>query len=135
MLALAAVAGNIVQHRFVWSAESLKPKFSKISPLSGAKRIFGKQAAANFGKGLFKLIALGAVAPRPLFVPEAGDTLVGKAASEEAFAEAAALAQAAARPITDQRGTAEHRRHLVGVLTKRALRGAVERVGEAGDER
>jgi flagellar biosynthetic protein FlhB len=37
------------------------PKFSKLSPAAGAKRIFGKQAAANFGKGLFKLIALGAV--------------------------------------------------------------------------
>ena len=61
MLALAAIAGNMVQHRLVWSAESLKPKFSKISPGAGAKRIFGKQAAANFGKGLFKVIALGAV--------------------------------------------------------------------------
>ena len=61
MLALAAIAGNMVQHRLVWSAESLKPKFSKISPGAGAKRIFGKQAAANFAKGLFKLIALGAV--------------------------------------------------------------------------
>ena len=61
MLALAAIAGNIVQHRLVWSAESLKPKFSKISPGAGAKRIFGKQAAANFAKGLFKVIALGAV--------------------------------------------------------------------------
>ena len=61
MLALAAIAGNMVQHRLVWSGESLKPKFSKISPAAGAKRIFGKQAAANFGKGLFKLIALGAV--------------------------------------------------------------------------
>ena len=61
MLAIAAIAGNIVQHRFVWSAESLKPKLSKLSPLAGAKRIFGKQAAANFAKGLFKVIALGAV--------------------------------------------------------------------------
>ena len=61
MLALAAIAGNMVQHRLVWSAESLKPKFSKISPGAGAKRIFGKQAAANFGKGLFKVTALGAV--------------------------------------------------------------------------
>src|SRR3954470_8528584 len=61
MLALAAIAGNMIQHRLVWSGESLKPKFSKISPGAGAKRIFGKQAAANFGKGLFKLIALGAV--------------------------------------------------------------------------
>jgi flagellar biosynthetic protein FlhB len=61
MLALAAIAGNMVQHRLVWSAESLKPKFSKVSPAAGAKRIFGKQAAANFGKGLFKVVALGAV--------------------------------------------------------------------------
>jgi flagellar biosynthetic protein FlhB len=61
MLALAAIAGNMVQHRLVWSSESLMPKFSKISPAAGAKRIFGKQAAANFGKGLFKVIALGAV--------------------------------------------------------------------------
>src|SRR6202022_4061351 len=60
-LALAAIAGNMVQHRLVWSGESLTPKFSKISPAAGAKRIFGKQAAANFGKGLFKVIALGAV--------------------------------------------------------------------------
>ena len=61
MLALAAIAGNMVQHRLVWSGEQLKPKLSKISPAAGAKRIFGKQAAANFGKGLFKVAALGAV--------------------------------------------------------------------------
>ena len=61
LLALAAIAGNMVQHRLVWSGESLKPKLNKISPGAGAKRIFGKQAAANFLKGLFKLFALGAV--------------------------------------------------------------------------
>src|SRR6476646_10486965 len=61
MLALAAIAGNMVQHRLVWSGESLKPKLSKISLAAGAKRIFGKQAAANFGKGVFKVAALGAV--------------------------------------------------------------------------
>jgi flagellar biosynthesis protein FlhB len=61
MLAIAAFAGNMVQHRLVWSGESLKPSFSKVSPASGAKRIFGKQAAANFAKGIFKVIALGAV--------------------------------------------------------------------------
>ncbi len=61
MLVLVAIAGNILQHRLVWSGESLKPKLSKISPMEGAKRIFGKQAVANFAKGLFKLIALGSV--------------------------------------------------------------------------
>jgi flagellar biosynthesis protein FlhB len=61
MLMLAAIAGNMIQHRLVWSAESLTPKFSKISPGAGFKRIFGKQAVANFLKGIFKLLALGAV--------------------------------------------------------------------------
>jgi len=61
MLIIAAIAGNMLQHRLVWSAESLTPKFSKISPMEGAKRIFGKQALANFAKGLFKVTALGAV--------------------------------------------------------------------------
>jgi flagellar biosynthetic protein FlhB len=61
LLVIAAIAGNMLQHRLVWSAETLKPKLNKISPLAGAKRIFGKQALANFAKGLFKLLALGAV--------------------------------------------------------------------------
>ncbi|SDE19494.1 flagellar biosynthetic protein FlhB [Bradyrhizobium brasilense] len=61
LLALAAIAGNMVQHQLVWSGEQLRPKFSKISPAAGFKRLFGKQAVANFVKGLFKLIALGAV--------------------------------------------------------------------------
>jgi len=61
MLMLAAVAGNMIQHRLVWSAESLKPKFSKVSPGAGFKRVFGKQALANFAKGVFKVVALGAV--------------------------------------------------------------------------
>ena len=61
MLMLAAIAGNMIQHRLVWSSESLAPKFSKVSPGAGLKRIFGKQAVANFLKGVFKLVALGAV--------------------------------------------------------------------------
>jgi flagellar biosynthetic protein FlhB len=59
MLALAAIAANLVQHRLVWSGESLKPTLSKISLAAGAKRVFGKQAAANFAKGFFKVLALG----------------------------------------------------------------------------
>ncbi|UWU66781.1 flagellar biosynthesis protein FlhB [Bradyrhizobium sp. NC92] len=61
MLMLAAIAGNMLQHRLVWSTESLTPKFSKISPGAGFKRIFGKQAAANFLKGIGKLVVLGVV--------------------------------------------------------------------------
>jgi carbon-monoxide dehydrogenase medium subunit len=75
-------------------------------------------------------VALAAVAPTPLVVPEAGAALVDGALSEEHFDRVAALAQAAARPISDMRGDADYRRHLVGVLTKRALRGAIARAKE-----
>jgi flagellar biosynthetic protein FlhB len=61
ILALAAVAGNMVQHRLVWSVEGLTPKLSKISPMAGFKRLFSKQALANFVKGLVKLALIGAV--------------------------------------------------------------------------
>lgn len=61
LLVLAAIFGNVIQHRLVWSTESLKPKLSKISPFAGFKRLFSKQALANFVKGLVKLGVLGAV--------------------------------------------------------------------------
>ncbi len=61
LLVLAAIIGNVIQHRLVWSAESLKPQLSKISPLSGAKRLFSIQAVVNFLKGLIKITVLGAV--------------------------------------------------------------------------
>jgi flagellar biosynthetic protein FlhB len=59
LLALASIGGNIIQHRLVWSAESLTPKFSKISPMAGAKRLFSKQGLMNFVKGLLKLVVVG----------------------------------------------------------------------------
>ena len=61
LIALFAVAGNMIQHRLVWSAESLKPKLSKISPGAGLKRLFSKVALVNFAKGIAKLALLGTV--------------------------------------------------------------------------
>jgi flagellar biosynthetic protein FlhB len=61
LLVLAAIGGNMIQHRLVWSAEALKPKLSKISPAAGLKRLFSKQALANFIKGLLKLALVGAI--------------------------------------------------------------------------
>lgn len=72
-------------------------------------------------------ISLGAVAPTPLLVQEAGDALAGQPISEETLDKAAEAAKAAARPISDMRGTIPQRKHLSGVLTKRALRIAIDR--------
>ena len=73
-------------------------------------------------------IALGAVAPTPLFAEEASALLAGREVSDAAIDEAAQAAQAIARPISDMRGTVEQRTHLVGVLTRRALNGAIQRI-------
>ena len=72
-------------------------------------------------------VAIGAVAPRPLFVEEAGAALMGQTAGEAAYEAAANAVRDAAVPIDDMRGTVAHRKHLSFVLTQRALRGAVNR--------
>ncbi len=61
LLVLAALAGNVIQHRLVWSTEALAPKLSKISPMAGLKRLFSAQAVANLIKGIVKILVLGAV--------------------------------------------------------------------------
>ena len=76
-------------------------------------------------------VALASVAPTPLFVREAGEYLAGKEVSDETIERAAEIASEAARPITDMRGTIEQRKHLCKVLTRRALKGAIQRAKEA----
>jgi flagellar biosynthetic protein FlhB len=61
LLMLAALGGNLIQHKLVWSIEALAPKLSKISPAAGFKRLFSAQALANFAKGLVKLVLIGTV--------------------------------------------------------------------------
>ena len=58
---LGGIAGNMIQHRLVWSGESLKPKLSKLSPMAGMKRVFGKEAWVSFGKGIIKLAIISSV--------------------------------------------------------------------------
>jgi carbon-monoxide dehydrogenase medium subunit len=72
-------------------------------------------------------VGLAAVAPTPMFAAEASQWLAGKPATETTFVRAGELAKKAASPISDMRGTAEFRLHLVGVLTRRTLAKAAER--------
>jgi flagellar biosynthetic protein FlhB len=61
VLTLAALGGNLIQHRLVWSFHSLNPQLSKISPAAGLKRLFSKQSLANLAKGLIKIVVVGTV--------------------------------------------------------------------------
>lgn len=69
LLAIGGIAGNLVQHRPVFSAEQMKPKLSKISPISGAKRLFSTTSLVNFVKGIAKLVII-AVAMALVVWPE-----------------------------------------------------------------
>jgi flagellar biosynthesis protein FlhB len=71
LLTLAALGGNLVQHRPVWSYEVLQPKLSRISPTAGLKRLFSAQALVNFFKGLAKLLVVGSVLTAMMW-PERG---------------------------------------------------------------
>jgi len=76
-------------------------------------------------------VALGAVAPTPIRAHETEAMLEGQTITESLFAKAAEAAAAEASPISDQRGSAEFRRHLVRVTTERCLQEAARRAGGA----
>lgn len=79
-------------------------------------------------------IALASVAPTPVRAVAAEEALVGQPMSPELIERAAELAGEAARPISDQRGSADFRRHLVRVLTRRTLTMALERARRGSRE-
>ena len=59
ILVLFAILGNIVQHKPVLTLERIKPKFEKISPKAGLKRLFSRDALVNFIKGIVKIVIIG----------------------------------------------------------------------------
>jgi carbon-monoxide dehydrogenase medium subunit len=72
-------------------------------------------------------ISLGAVGPTPMRAMRAEAALRGQTLTDQVVEEASRLASEEARPIDDVRGTAEYRREMVRVLTRRGLRQAMER--------
>jgi carbon-monoxide dehydrogenase medium subunit len=83
--------------------------------------------ALESGKIQTARVVLGAVAPTPIRAPFAEKALVDAAPSPELFARAAGEAARDAKPIDDFRASAEYRRDMVAVLTRRALEAALER--------
>jgi carbon-monoxide dehydrogenase medium subunit len=81
-------------------------------------------------------VGLAAVGPNTSGIPAISEALRGQAPSEELYARAGAIAAESCSPATDNRGTADYKRHLADELTRRTLRRSVERIraGIAGDQ-
>ncbi len=61
LIATAGVAANVGQNGFLLTAKTLQPKFSRIDPRTGLKRIFSKRGAVELAKSLLKIAVVGAV--------------------------------------------------------------------------
>lgn len=84
------------------------------------------------GRCAFARVALGAVAPTAIRLPEVEAALVGRPVDEESLGEAGRRASELCCPIDDIRSSCDHRCHLVSILVPRALRRAAARArGEA----
>jgi len=94
---------------------------------SGALAVVGLAAAVTVKGDMLEevRIVIGAAAPTPMRAREAEDHLRGKVISDELIAEAGLIASKESKPISDIRGSAEYRRDLVRVFTRRALRKAI----------
>ena len=116
-------------------------RFRLPSPASGSHYIkhkirevmdlafIGVAAAVNLDNGTITdaRIGLAAVAPTPIRATEAENLLNGNAPTPELLEQAGEAAAAGCSPISDLRCSAEHRREMVDVLTRRTLQHALER--------
>ena len=71
-------------------------------------------------------VVLGNAGPKPILVKKIEELLIGKTYDEKLFAEAGKIASEDCEPVSDIHASEEHRRHLLGVLTKRMLKQAWE---------
>jgi len=103
--------------------------YEKVDRRVGDWAVAAAGAAISLAEGTIASagIALAAVGAREVTCAKAEELLVGQAPSDELFARAARAAQEACHPVADQRGSAEYKRHVAGVLTERTLRRAAAR--------
>ncbi len=95
---------------------------------AGALAVAGVASAVCVENGVIKdaRIVMSAVAPTPARAKKAEEFLKGKKITDELLAEAGSIAAEECKPISDYRASAEYRRNLVGVFTKRSLRKAID---------
>ena len=95
---------------------------------SGALAVVGVAVAVEVEGNVIKdaRIALGAVAATPIRALKAEEFLKGKEISDALLEEAGVIASQEAQPISDIRASAEYRRDLVRVFTRRNLRKAID---------
>ena len=102
--------------------------YEKVDRRAGDWAVVAAGAAVEIASGTIVRAGIAlAAAGGDITSLDAETSLAGEAPSDEAFARAAALAAGACRPVSDQRGSAEYKRHVAGVLTERVLRRATAR--------
>jgi carbon-monoxide dehydrogenase medium subunit len=101
-------------------------KFNLLESDQGMVAVAAAVTLNGGGKCKDVRVVLGNAGPKPIRVKKIEELLIGKAYNEKLFAEAGAIASQDCEPVSDIHASEEHRRHLLGVLTKRMLKQAWE---------
>jgi carbon-monoxide dehydrogenase medium subunit len=105
--------------------------YAKVGRRVGDWAVVAAGAALQLRHGTIARAGLALVAAGgDITASTAEAALTGEPPSPELFARAAALARESCDPISDQRGSADYKRHVVGVLTERVLARAAERASQ-----
>ncbi len=117
---------ELIQEIRIPLGESAQGGFYKIGRTAEDISLVNAAAALTIRDGLIRSarVVLGAVAPTPLRAVQAESALNGQPPTEETLQRAAEIAREEARPISDQRASADYRRRMSGVAALRALRQA-----------
>jgi carbon-monoxide dehydrogenase medium subunit len=104
--------------------------YEKVERRAGDWAVVSSGAAVWLDGGVISdaRVGLAAVGPNTTGIRAISDALRGREPSEDAYAEAGAIAAQSCSPATDMRGSADYKRHLADELTRRALRRSVARI-------
>jgi carbon-monoxide dehydrogenase medium subunit len=105
--------------------------YEKVERRAGDWAVTSAGSAVWMADGLITeaRVGLAAVGPNTTGIPDISALMRGERPSDELFEQAGEIAASSCDPTTDQRGSAEYKRHLAKELTRRTLKRAVERIG------